>query len=136
MLAQERVHLSTFDKILRVNQIRPTLMRPVWHVAGALLGAGTAMLGKEGAMMCTEAVETVIGEHYNDQLRELRQELGDEQMAEFKELRQIIQKFRDEELEHLDHAVLNDSKKAPMHGPLSELIKFGCRGAIWISSRV
>jgi len=30
-----------------------------------LLGAGSAMLGKEGAMACTVAVETVIGEHYD-----------------------------------------------------------------------
>lgn len=29
------------------------------------VGAGTAMLGKEGAMACTVAVEAVIGEHYN-----------------------------------------------------------------------
>jgi len=29
------------------------------------LGAGTALLGKEAAMACTVAVETVISEHYN-----------------------------------------------------------------------
>lgn len=29
------------------------------------VGAGTALLGKEGAMACTVAVESVIGEHYN-----------------------------------------------------------------------
>jgi len=30
------------------------------------IGAGTALLGKEGAMACTVAVESVIGEHYNE----------------------------------------------------------------------
>lgn len=30
-----------------------------------VLGAGTALLGKEAAMACTVAVESVIGEHYN-----------------------------------------------------------------------
>jgi ubiquinone biosynthesis monooxygenase Coq7 len=30
-------------------------------------------MGKEAAMACTEAVETVIGDHYNDQLRKLVQ---------------------------------------------------------------
>lgn len=29
------------------------------------IGAGTALLGKEGAMACTIAVEEVIGEHYD-----------------------------------------------------------------------
>ncbi|CAF4351154.1 unnamed protein product, partial [Rotaria magnacalcarata] len=33
--------------------------------------AGTALLGKEAAMACTVAVEAVIGEHYNNQLRDL-----------------------------------------------------------------
>ena len=28
-------------------------------------GAGTALLGKEGAMACTVAVETAIGHHYD-----------------------------------------------------------------------
>lgn len=30
-----------------------------------MLGAGTALLGKEAAMACTVAVEAVISEHYN-----------------------------------------------------------------------
>lgn len=34
-------------------------------------GAGTALLGKEGAMACTIAVEELIGRHYNDQIKQL-----------------------------------------------------------------
>lgn len=30
-----------------------------------IVGAGSALLGKEGAMACTVAVEAVIGDHYN-----------------------------------------------------------------------
>lgn len=30
-----------------------------------IVGAGSALLGKEGAMACTVAVEEVIGDHYN-----------------------------------------------------------------------
>lgn len=36
-----------------------------WRLIGYFVGAGTALLGKEGAMACTVAVESVIGEHYN-----------------------------------------------------------------------
>jgi len=36
-----------------------------WCACVCVLGAGSAMLGKEGAMACTVAVETVIGEHYD-----------------------------------------------------------------------
>ena len=35
-------------------------------VAGFGLGAVTALMSKEAAMTCTEAVETVIGEHYDE----------------------------------------------------------------------
>jgi ubiquinone biosynthesis monooxygenase Coq7 len=48
-------------------------LRPLWEIAGFAVGAGTALMGKEAAMACTEAVETVIGDHYNDQLRTLYQ---------------------------------------------------------------
>ncbi len=34
-------------------------------------GACTALLGKEGAMACTVAVEESISEHYNSQIRTL-----------------------------------------------------------------
>ncbi len=34
-------------------------------------GFGTALLGKSAAMACTVAVEEVISEHYNDQIRML-----------------------------------------------------------------
>jgi ubiquinone biosynthesis monooxygenase Coq7 len=37
-------------------------------VAGYALGVGTAMMGRNAAMACTEAVETVIGNHYNEYL--------------------------------------------------------------------
>lgn len=46
-------------------------MTPLWNVAGFVLGAGTALMGEKAAMACTVAVETVIVEHYNDQLRQL-----------------------------------------------------------------
>ena len=35
------------------------------------VGASSALLGKEGAMACTVAVEESVSEHYNSQIREL-----------------------------------------------------------------
>ncbi|KAK6098363.1 ubiquinone biosynthesis monooxygenase Coq7 [Batrachochytrium dendrobatidis] len=67
MWEQEKTHLRVFDSILSENRVRPSILRPLWEIAGFSLGAGTALLGKEAAMACTEAVETVIGEHYNRQ---------------------------------------------------------------------
>jgi len=47
-----------------------------------------------------------------------------------------VRRIRDEELEHLDHAVENDAKKADGHEVLTSIIRRGCRTAIWISERV
>ncbi|KAL8644549.1 MAG: hypothetical protein Q9210_007200, partial [Variospora velana] len=71
MHAQEATHFATFNALLARHRIRPTLLYPVWTAAATALGWGTAMLGREAAMACTEAVETEIGGHYNGQVRVL-----------------------------------------------------------------
>src|SRR3546814_4906889 len=70
MHAQELVHLRTFEDLLVRHRVRPTLLQPVWHVAGFALGAATALLGEKAAMACTVAVEEVIDEHYAGQRSE------------------------------------------------------------------
>jgi demethoxyubiquinone hydroxylase (CLK1/Coq7/Cat5 family) len=54
-------------------------------------------MGEKAAHACTEAVESVIEEHYADQIAELR----DRDPA----LAAELSVFRDEELAHHDHAV-------------------------------
>lgn len=71
MWDQEKKHRSEFERLIREYRVRPTVMTPIWNVAGFVLGAGTAMMGEKAAMACTVAVETVIVEHYNDQLRQI-----------------------------------------------------------------
>ena len=93
-------------------------------------------------MACTEAVETEIGEHYNGQVRELlawmkqMENCGEEVGEELTELVRDIRKIRDEELEHLDHAVENDARLANPYELLTGVIRAGCRGAIWVSEKV
>jgi ubiquinone biosynthesis monooxygenase Coq7 len=65
MWDQEKKHIATFDKIVLQHGVRPTFLYPLWKVAAFSLGAGTAMMGRRTAMACTEAVETMIGEHYD-----------------------------------------------------------------------
>ncbi len=93
-------------------------------------------------MACTEAVETEIGEHYNGQVKVLldmvaqMEEDGEEVGEELLELVKNIRRIRDEELEHLDHAVEQDAKNAVPHDILTGVIRAGCRGAIRVSERV
>lgn len=66
MWDQEKKHLFVMDKLQVQHNVRPTILSDVAKVAGFALGATTALMGREAAMACTEAVETVIGEHYNE----------------------------------------------------------------------
>ena len=72
MADQEQEHIETFQQLIVNNRVRPTVLLPIWNVAGYALGAATAMMGEKAAMACTVAVEKVIGEHYNEQQSLLR----------------------------------------------------------------
>ena len=61
---------------------------------------------------------------------------GLEKDAQFQQLLATLREFRDEELEHLETAVDQNAKQAPLYPILTELIKGGCRVAIKIAERV
>ena len=128
MQAQEAVHLERFNALLNAEQVRPTVMTPLWRLAALGLGAGTALMGEKAAHACTEAVEDVIEKHYAEQIAELQDRDPD--------LAAELTKFREEELAHHDHAVEHGSREAPAYRLLSAVIKAGCRVAIKVSERV
>lgn len=128
MEGHEAVHLARFDALLNERQVRPTLLAPLWRAAGFAVGAGTALLGEKAAHACTEAVETVIEEHYAGQIAELA--------TQDPELAAELSKFRDEELAHRDLAVTEGAREAPGYALLSAVIRAGCRAAIKISEKV
>jgi len=128
MEAHEAHHLARFDQILTERQIRPTLMAPLWRLAGFTLGAATALLGEKAAHACTEAVESVIEQHYASQIAELA--LSEPQLSA------EISVFRDEELAHRDQAIESGAREAPGYPVLEAVIQAGCRVAIKISERI
>ena len=128
MEAHEAVHLARFDALLNERGVRPTALTPLWRLAGFALGAGTALLGDKAAHACTEAVETVIEEHYAGQVAEL----SDRDPA----LAAELSRFRDEELAHRDLARAEGAAAAPAYGLLSAVIRAGCRVAIKVSEKV
>lgn len=142
MYEQEAGHLRTFNSLIAKHRVRPTAMYPIWSLMSTGLGWGTAVLGREAAMACTEAVETEIGTHYNSQIRTLLEIFngweaeGYEIGEEFQDLINTLRRIRDEELEHLDHAVEHDAKNAQPYWLLTNAIRAGCRGAIWVSERI
>lgn len=133
MKEQEDVHFEYFDKQIKTNQLRPTIMQPVWKVGGFALGFITAMLDKKAAMVCTAAVEEVIDEHYQKQINEISVEGDDEKLGE---LKNQIEKFRQEELEHRDIAYENHAANLKYFTPLSAFIKATTRFAIAVSKKI
>lgn len=124
----EQEHLKTFDRMIAERGVRPTLMAPVWRVAGFGLGAVTALMGEKAAHACTEAVEEVIEEHYGDQSEKLR--------GVDAELKHVVDKFRADEVAHKETAIEQGARQAPGYPVLSAVIKFGCRAAIRISEKI
>ena len=128
MEGHEQVHLSRFDHLLAERRVRPTLMSPLWRAAAFALGAGTALLGEKAAHACTEAVETVIEQHYAGQIAELADRDAD--------LAAELSQFRDDELAHRDTAIAEGAQSAPGYRLLSAVIQAGCRTAIKISEKI
>jgi ubiquinone biosynthesis monooxygenase Coq7 len=85
-------------------------------------------MGEKAAHACTEAVETVIGEHYANQVRELSPCQPD--------LAAELSEFQAEELAHRDLAVEEGARDAPGYPLLAAVIRAGCRTAIRISEKI
>ncbi|MGB0689664.1 MAG: demethoxyubiquinone hydroxylase family protein [Candidatus Puniceispirillum sp.] len=128
MMEQEVEHLEAFETLLNERQVRPSLLDPLWGAAGFALGVATAAMGPKAAMACTIAVEEVIGEHYQKQAENLGTDEAD--------LKKIVEKFRDDELEHRDIAIDHDGENAKHYDLLRAVIQRGCRTAIKVAEKL
>ena len=128
MARAEREHNKVFDRLLIERRVRPTVLSPLWSLAGFGLGAVTALMGDKAAMACTVAIEETIDEHYASQAAQL----GDDEA----ELRGTVEKFRADELAHRDEALASGAEQAPAYTALTAAIKAGSRLAIWLSTRI
>ncbi len=108
--------------------MRPSLLSPLWGAAGFALGAATALIGEAAAHACTEAVESVIEQHYAGQVAEL-------QTVE-PALAERLDGYRNEELAHHDKAIEAGAREAPGYGLLTAVIRAGCRAAIKTAERI
>jgi 3-demethoxyubiquinol 3-hydroxylase len=128
MAAQEQRHLKRFNALIADRQVRPTVLQPLWNVAGFALGAATALISEKAALACTDAIETEIDRHYGEQLAEL-DEADPELSAD-------IADFRADELEHRDSARQAGATGAVGYPLLIAAIRAGCRVAIGLSKRI
>ena len=108
--------------------MRPSLVDPSWRLAVFTFGLVTAAIGPKAAMACTIAVEEATGKNYQKQA----DILGEDE----RDLHAIVERFRDDELEHRDIAVDHDGREARHYELMRRVIQRGCRAAIKIVEKI
>ena len=128
MKDQEKEHCNYFENEIKIRNIKPTKLMPLWDLLGVGLGFGSTLLGKKAAMLCTASVEEVIDEHYEKQINQLK--------PDEKVLKEKIKKFRLDELHHKDIAYEKGATKKGLYKILDRIIKTGSKVAINISEKI
>ena len=128
MKDQEKEHCNYFENEIKIRNIKPTKLMPLWDLLGVGIGFGSTLLGKKAAMLCTASVEEVIDEHYEKQINQLK---PDEKI-----LKEKIKKFRLDELHHKDIAYEKGATKKGLYKILDGIIKTGSKVAINISEKI
>ena len=79
-------------------------------------------------MLCTASVEEVIEDHYQNQLKKI----GDDE----KELKEKIEKFRGDEVNHKNIAYDSGATNTGVYSVMDKIIQTGSRIAITISEKI
>ena len=87
---------SASTQLIAERRVRPTVLQPLWNVAGFMLGAATALISEKAALACTDAIETEIDRHYGRSSKNLA--------TTIRSCAADIADFRADELEHRDSA--------------------------------
>lgn len=121
----ERVHRRRFRDLMPERASKPCRLMWIWGIGGGVLGLVTGVLGREAILACTEAVETTVHRHLDDQIR----------WAEGRDepLRATIAAIREEEQAHIRYAV--DHRRGRGFNWLARIIETATEGLIWISTR-
>jgi ubiquinone biosynthesis monooxygenase Coq7 len=126
MLGHEVEHCAAFRAAMPTRQSRPCRVMSLWSMGGWLLGAATALAGRQSIWICTAAVEAAVHRHLDDQLFFLA--------GKDLELHGIIAAIREEELSHLHHAEEQIAGKVSQRHVLRGLISTVTDALIWLST--
>ncbi len=126
MLGHEIQHCSTFQHAMTERSARPCRIMSLWGQGGFILGACTAMMGRHGIWICTEAVESTVHSHLQDQLHYLRERDPD--------LHNIISKIQREELRHLTRAQHHITTRHLWTRLLTRFVTMATETVIWLST--
>lgn len=124
--AHEIEHCRLFREAMPARTARPCRVMSFWSLGGFGLGFVTALMGERMIWICTEAVETAVHRHLDDQLRFLDGRDG--------ELRSLIGSIQNEELSHLSEAQTRRGDTGPVQHGAVFLIGAVTDALIWLST--
>ncbi len=130
MQEHEKIHLNQFNDVLTERRIRPSALSPLWQFGGFAMGAITAFISPKSAMACTEAVETVIDNHYESQIHYFNSETTPDALLP------TLKKFQQDELDHKQEAINSDAQNAPFYKTTKFLIETLCHTVIKIAHKI
>lgn len=129
IVQEEYEHYDYFNNAMLEKRTRPTLMSPLWYYGGYAAGAVTSLMGERYVLACTEAVEEVIVEHYEEQIQFLKKN-GLE-----KNLMNKIKRFKADEDAHRSYAEDSNLNKKGVKA-FKDITKSITRLAIKISKKI
>lgn len=136
MRDQELEHLQALNDLIPQHRVRPSALLPVSQVACYALGYVSGLMGTRAAMACTVAVESVITQHYNDQLRELNDSTTVSLKPHQLEIKALIKKHRDDEDAHREIGLEHEAEQLPLYNLFTSIIKAGTHTAIKLASKI
>ena len=128
MAEEEKEHLDYFNNLANERKIQPTKLSPIFEVGAFAMGAGSALLGRKAAYICTEAVEEIIEDHYNKQIDQL-DGIDDE-------IKKKIMKFQEDEINHKNTAINMGSQTAPGYNIFRTIVNNTTKAAIFLAERI
>jgi ubiquinone biosynthesis monooxygenase Coq7 len=126
MRDDEIEHCRLFREAMPARQARPCRVMALWSLGGYVLGAVTAVLGPNMVWICTEAVESTVHRHLQDQLAFLQ--------SRDAALYQLILSIQEQELSHLREAEEHQTAKGPLRAVALPVIGILTDLMIWLST--
>lgn len=126
MRNDEIEHCRLFRSAMPERRARPCRVMAFWSLGGLVLGALTALMGERMVWICTEAVESTVHRHLEDQLRFLTARDG--------QLRELIRSIQQQEEAHLHEAERRQTSQGALRAVALPVIGLLTDMMIWLST--
>ncbi|MCJ9674746.1 MULTISPECIES: demethoxyubiquinone hydroxylase family protein [unclassified Neorhizobium] len=126
MREDEIEHCTLFHDAMPARSAKPCRVMSLWSLGGYVLGFLTALGGRTMVWICTEAVESTVHRHLEDQLAFL--------LTKDPSLHALIASIQEQELAHLRKAEDNQRRRGLRHALLMPIVGGLTESMIWLST--